>query len=114
RFHYTAFSGHTQDIVLIYTAVVGSILVSYVRARAQGEGIDLREGLFTRAERVLLLGGALIIAHGVVRWTLWILAVLSNLTAIQRVAVVWQRLREDERAGATPPTVSATDDARDV
>ena len=102
-FHYTTIGGHTQDIVLIYTAVVGSILVSYVRARAQGEGIDLREGLFTRAERVLLLGGALIVAHGVVRWALWILAVLSNLTAMQRVAVVWQRLREDDRTDATSP-----------
>ena len=77
--------------------------MSYVRARAQGEGIDLREGLFTRAERVLLLGGALIVAHGVVRWALWILAVLSNLTAMQRVAVVWQRLREDDRTDATSP-----------
>ncbi len=100
-FHYESVGGHTQEVVLIYAAVVGSILVSYVRARAQGEGIDLREGLFTRAERVLLLGGALVIGHGVVLWALWILAVLSNVTAIQRVAVVWQRLRDNGDARDT-------------
>ncbi len=91
-YHYTEIGGHTEEIVVIYAAVVGSILVSYVRARAQGEGIDLREGLFTRAERVLLLGIALIIGHGVARWALWVLAVLANFTALQRVYVAWQRL----------------------
>ena len=92
-FHYTQTGGHTQEIVLCYAAVVGSIMVSYARARAEGEGLTLREGLFTRAERVILLGGALVIGHGVVLWALWILAVLSHFTAVQRVATVWQRLK---------------------
>ena len=92
-FHYTEVGGHTQEIVLSYAAIVGSIMVSYVRARAEGEGLTLREGLFTRAERVILLGGALVIGHGVVLWALWVLAVLSHVTAAQRVATVWQRLR---------------------
>ena len=82
--------------MLCYAAVVGSIMVSYVRARAEGEGLTLREGLFTRAERVILLGGALVIGHGVVLWALWVLAVLSHFTAVQRVATVWQRLRSAE------------------
>jgi CDP-diacylglycerol--glycerol-3-phosphate 3-phosphatidyltransferase len=97
-FHYTQIGDHTQEIVLSYAAVVGSIMVSYVRARAEGEGLTLREGLFTRAERVILLGGALVIGHGVVLWALWILAVLSHFTAAQRVAAVWQRLREQAPA----------------
>ena len=92
-YHYTEAGGHTQEIVLCYAAIVGSIMVSYVRARAEGEGLTLREGLFTRAERVILLGGALVIGHGVVLWALWVLAVLSHFTAVQRVATVWQRLR---------------------
>jgi CDP-diacylglycerol--glycerol-3-phosphate 3-phosphatidyltransferase len=77
---------------------VGSILVSYVRARAQADGIDMREGLFTRAERVLLLAGALIIGHGVVLWALWILAVLTHLTVVQRVVAVRRELSKDESA----------------
>jgi CDP-diacylglycerol--glycerol-3-phosphate 3-phosphatidyltransferase len=92
-FHYAQAGGHTQAIVLCYAAIVGSIMVSYVRARAEGEGLTLREGLFTRAERVILLGGALLIGHGVVLWALWVLAVLSHFTAVQRVAAVWQKLR---------------------
>jgi len=92
-FHYTQIGGHTQEIVLVYAAVVGSIMVSYVRARAEGEGLTLREGLFTRAERVILLGGALVIGHGVVLWALWVLALLAHFTAVQRVATVWQRLK---------------------
>ncbi len=95
-FHYTQTGGHTQEIVLCYAAIVGSIMVSYVRARAEGIGLTLREGLFTRAERVLLLGGALIIGHGVVLWALWVLAVLSHFTAVQRVFSVWQQLSSDD------------------
>ena len=94
-FHYTEVGGHTTVIILCYAAVVGSIMVSYTRARAEGEGLTLREGLFTRAERVILLGGALVIGHGIVLWALWVLAVLSHVTAIQRVATVWQRLKTE-------------------
>jgi CDP-diacylglycerol--glycerol-3-phosphate 3-phosphatidyltransferase len=97
-FHYTAAGGHTQEIVLCYAAVVGSIMVSYVRARAEGLGLTLREGLFTRAERVILLGGVLVIGHGAVVWALWLLAVMSHLTAVQRVFNVWRRTLGD--AGA--------------
>ena len=51
-FHFSQEGGHTMEIALCYAAVVGSIMVSYVRARAEGIGLELREGLFTRAERV--------------------------------------------------------------
>jgi len=98
-FHYQEIGRHTQEMVLIYAAVVGSILVSYVRARAQGEGLDLREGLFTRAERVLLVGFALIVAalsdDVVLLWTLWALAIFAHITVAQRVYAVWARLRAD-------------------
>jgi len=94
-FHYTEIGGHTEEIVLCYAAIVGSIMVSYVRARAEGIGLTLREGLFTRAERVLVLGGALVVGHGVVRWALWVLAVLSHFTAAQRVFTVRQRLSSE-------------------
>ena len=93
-FHFAQSPGHTEEMVLVVAAVVGSMMVSYVRARAEGIGLELREGLFTRAERVLLLGGALVIGFGVVRWALWALAILSNLTAAQRVFAVWQKTRE--------------------
>lgn len=98
-YHFQAIGGHTQETVLCFAAIVGSLMVSYVRARAEGIGLELREGLFTRAERVILLGGALIISVDVVVLVaLWVLAVLSHLTAAQRVFAVWQKLNAEEAA----------------
>jgi CDP-diacylglycerol--glycerol-3-phosphate 3-phosphatidyltransferase len=82
--------GQTEETVLCFVALTASITVSYVRAQAKANGLDLRDGLFTRAERVLLLGGGLIINQ--VRIALWILAVLASITAVQRVFVAWQRM----------------------
>lgn len=95
--------GDRTEELLIFVAVVGSILVSYVRARAEIIGITLREGLFTRAERVVLLGGGLIAQELV--WddaltaVLWVLAILVCATALQRLAIVWWKTRASEAAG---------------
>jgi len=94
-FHYSQLGGHTEEIALIYAAIVGSIMVSYVRARAEGIGLELREGLFTRAERVILLGGALLFGGQVLRIALWVLALLAHFTAAQRVFTVRQKLRDE-------------------
>ncbi len=86
-------SGSREEVVLCFAALTGSILVSYIRARAQFYGLDLTDGLFTRPERVLVLGGGLII--GQVRIALWVLAVMAGATALQRLYVVWDRFRRD-------------------
>lgn len=85
--------GRTEEL-LLFAAVAGSFLISYIRARAQIIGITLREGLLTRAERVLLLGGGLTIDQ--VTPMLWILAVLAGATAAQRLLIVWIRARRQE------------------
>lgn len=87
---YFASRGDREEVVLAFAALAGSLLVSYVKARAEAHGIELRDGLFTRAERVLLLGGGLIISQ--VRIALWVLAVMANLTAVQRLYIAWRRL----------------------
>jgi CDP-diacylglycerol---glycerol-3-phosphate 3-phosphatidyltransferase len=74
------------EVVLAYAALAGSVLVSYVRARAEASGILIKEGMFTRAERVIILGAGLIL--GVVAAALVVLAVLANLTAVQRLIAV--------------------------
>jgi CDP-diacylglycerol--glycerol-3-phosphate 3-phosphatidyltransferase len=89
--------GEQTETLLIFVAVVGSVLVSYVRARAETIGQQMREGIFTRLERVLLIGVGLIAAHfeaGVLTVVLWILAVLASATALQRLALVWWKSRE--------------------
>ncbi len=85
-------------IVLAVVALIGSFLVSYTRARAEGLGIQMKEGWFTRLERmiVLVLGlfSTLIIGELGLMIALGILAVLSNLTAVQRILATKQKLGE--------------------
>ena len=89
-FYFSDRGGRTEEL-LVFAAVVGSVLVSYVRARAEIIGLKLREGFFTRAERVLLLSVGLMIDQ--VTPMLWILAVLSWATALQRLFLVWRQTR---------------------
>ncbi len=84
--------GDSESLVLLYVAIVGSLLVSYTRARAESVGLECQKGLMTRVERVILLITALIV--GQVRIGLWLLAILSQLTALQRIYVVWRASKE--------------------
>jgi CDP-diacylglycerol--glycerol-3-phosphate 3-phosphatidyltransferase len=91
-------SGQNQklELLLIYATVVGSLMVSYARARAEGIGVPLKEGLFTRLERVFLLVVGLLFNQ--LTFVLWVLAIFSNLTAIQRMYLVW-RITGGEKGG---------------
>lgn len=77
------------EVVLAAIAMAGSLMVSYVRARAEGLGYRCDVGFFTRTERVVLTGAALIIGHLLI--PLAILAVLTPVTAIHRFWDVWKR-----------------------
>ena len=88
--HYWARPG-AIEVPLLFAAIVGSLLVSYVRARAEGLGIDCEVGLFTRGRRIVLLAAGLLV--GQVAITLGVLAVLTNLTAIQRLVYARSLLR---------------------
>lgn len=90
---YYANQGSVQEVVLVGAALVGSMLTSYVRARAEGLGLKCEVGFFTRPERVILLAIGLIFNQMLV--ILWIIAVLSNLVACQRLSYVWQQLRKE-------------------
>lgn len=76
--------------LLVYLTIVGSFMVSYARARAEGLGVEGKGGLFTRFERLALLVLVLLLKHPLEG--LLLLAVLSNITALQRVYLVWRRL----------------------
>jgi len=91
---YYADRGGQQEILLIGAALLGSVMTSYVRARAEGAGLKCEVGVFTRPERVILLAIGLIANQMLV--ILWILAVLSNLIALQRLLHVWQQARNGE------------------
>ena len=94
--------GMTTEILLIYATIVGSLLVSYARARAEGLGLKCEVGLLVRPERVILLALGLLLNQ--VTIALWLLAVLTNLTAGQRVLHVWRILQNQQKLPPNPLT----------
>ena len=96
-----------EEAMLAFWAVVGSLMVSYVRARVEGLGImTMRSGLFTRPERVVVTGVALL--FGWLRPALWLLAVVTLLTTAQRLWTSRGSLLELEREAASASEGSAT------
>jgi CDP-diacylglycerol--glycerol-3-phosphate 3-phosphatidyltransferase len=94
-----AAQGSFQESLLVFAVFVGSVMVSYVRARAEGLGLESGVGLFTRPERLILLALGLILSPigPALLIVLWILAVGTNLTAIQRLVYVWQKTRKERK-----------------
>ncbi|MFW6088497.1 MAG: CDP-alcohol phosphatidyltransferase family protein [Gemmatimonadota bacterium] len=91
------------DVGMIYTvllAMAGSLMISYTRARAESLGIECSIGLMQRAERVILIGVAAL-AFGeqnggmVLKGVLIVLAVLTNLTVLQRIWWVYRNTRPE-------------------
>ena len=82
-------------IVLVGLAMIGSQMVSYIRARAEGMGIDCEVGVFTRPERIVILSLGLLLAqfNPVLLIALGLTAVLSWITAGQRLFCVWQKAK---------------------
>jgi CDP-diacylglycerol--glycerol-3-phosphate 3-phosphatidyltransferase len=95
---YVSQEGATLEIVLVLIVLVGSFLVSYLRARAEGLGWQCQVGLFTRAERVivlaigLLLGGVSISSVFV---ALCVLALFVLVTVAQRLVYVWKQQKSN-------------------
>lgn len=70
-------------------ALIGSLLVSYVRARAEAAGVKMETvGIAERAERLIILAGASLLSVlwlEALGWSIAFLAILTNLTVLQRV-----------------------------
>ncbi len=80
-------------VILIYVSFVGSVLVSYIKARAEGLGLECQVGVFTRAERVIVLALGLLLNQVLI--ALGVLIVLTYITAAQRLLHVWQGTRKE-------------------
>ena len=76
-------------LLLIFLTLVGSWAVSYTRARAEGLDVECKAGILQRPERLVLLIAGLIL--GLVLPVLWLLAVMTNFTAVQRIYEVYVR-----------------------
>ena len=85
-------------VLATFAALAGSFLVSYVRARAQSLGFTCESGLFARPERVVATVIGLLIGGWVLYVVVFLLAVLTNLTALQRIREVWLQGRAQRLA----------------
>jgi CDP-diacylglycerol--glycerol-3-phosphate 3-phosphatidyltransferase len=88
--------GEWWQVAMTYLALFGSISVSYMRARAEVAGMTMRDGLFRRQERVVALSLGLLFNGLTV--VVAVLAVFSNITALQRFTVMMRGLREANAA----------------
>jgi len=77
------------EIILIYVTLVGSVMISYSRARAEALGIHNEVGLLARPERIVILAIGLIFHTWLLDIVLWILAIGTQITALQRIVHVW-------------------------
>ena len=82
-------------ILVVGVAWLGSLLVSYIRARAEALGLECQVGLFTRAERVAVLALGLLLSQidNALIIALAVIAALSFITAGQRLFYVWQQTK---------------------
>lgn len=92
--------GNLWVVGAAFLTMIGSFLVSYTRARAEALGLECKVGLMTRPERLVLLGAGLFLERfGVLAIVMYILAVLTAVTVLQRILHVRRKFAEAMRSG---------------
>ncbi|UJA18866.1 CDP-alcohol phosphatidyltransferase family protein [Thermoleophilia bacterium SCSIO 60948] len=101
--------GDAVPASLCLVAAVGSLIVSYTRARAEALGIECKVGLATRPVRVVILSVGLVLAEGalingvdLLPASIYVLVALTVFTAAQRIWHVRNKLKVQEGASVTP------------
>ena len=79
--------------LLILFCIMGAFMTSYLRARGEGLGIEIKEGLFTRVERIIILIIGLLIGQKYIVYALWLLAVGTNFTGLHRLYIGYKKLK---------------------
>jgi CDP-diacylglycerol--glycerol-3-phosphate 3-phosphatidyltransferase len=94
--------------VISFIALGGSTMVSYVRARAEGLGLEAKVGLMQRPERVVFIGAGALFYYPIFKITMfhvtdyqvmpldlavWLVAIFANFTAIQRLVYVYRSVK---------------------
>ena len=85
----------TAGVVVVGVVWLMSLLVSYIRARAEAAGLECEVGIFTRAERVILLALGLLLSQvgEALLIILSVIAAFSFITVIQRLRHVWRQTK---------------------
>lgn len=91
--YHFAVEGQFNFMLLAQAALLGSFMVSYVRARAEGVQVIVKIGLMSRLERVVIILLVLLIPP-LLEIGLWVLAIGTNFTGFQRLWFVYKTLKE--------------------
>ena len=94
------------ELVLIMFILVGSLMVSYTKARAEALQVECKAGWLQRPERIIILVIGLIV--GWLAPILWLLAIFTNFTALQRIYEVYWRTQQLQNAAQTNATLAKT------
>ena len=86
--------GNSTLVILASFVSVGTALIPYVRARAEAAQIECNAGLMERAERIILITIGILFCR--MEPVLWILAILTHYTVLERIYHVWKKLRIPE------------------
>ncbi|HLX57930.1 MAG TPA: CDP-alcohol phosphatidyltransferase family protein [Ktedonobacteraceae bacterium] len=109
KLHESLWPFHNEQswlISLIYIAVAGSLMVSYTKARAEGLGLECKTGLLVRPERVVILAIGLI--TGILIWAVLLLAIFSNVTAVERIVHIWRATMHSRHSVAMAAVVQSS------
>jgi CDP-diacylglycerol---glycerol-3-phosphate 3-phosphatidyltransferase len=111
---YFASRGDELAVAAVVVAVLGSLMVSYTRARAEALGVECKVGLATRPVRVVVLSVGLVFAKGaglgdfeLLEASIYLLAALTVITVVQRIWHVREALVKRERGAADVTGVSS-------
>lgn len=89
---------HPITSIMVFLALGGSMMVSYVRARAEGLGYECKVGIMQRPERIVYVGFSSLIHAYLLELVIWMIAILANFTAIQRMYHVWKLERGENNS----------------
>ncbi len=107
--YYFVSIGNWPGAVLSYLSIVGSIMVSYTRARGEGLGFDVKVGLLSRMERYIILIPGIIFQIPLV--AVWLIAIFANITALQRIFYVRRQAHAEmqaQQAAKASATINST------
>lgn len=83
-------TNRTEMVWVIFAAIIGSLMVSYCRSKAEALGLECSVGMFQRPERVVYLGFGAILGHLILYIVIWFLAAATIMTMIQRIVHVYR------------------------
>jgi CDP-diacylglycerol--glycerol-3-phosphate 3-phosphatidyltransferase len=98
-YYYSGVPGSRTEIMLLFVIIIGSLMVSYTRARAEALQVECKAGILQRPERVVLLIAALLV--GWLQPILWLMAILTNVSAAQRIYEVYSNTKASQAARKT-------------